>query len=250
MAATLQTALSGLARALVQQGRLKETEAETCAKEAQGNGTTFVLQVIQKGLLRPREIATFASETFGHPIVDIAAIDDAILPRDAIDRKLIRNHQIVALNKRGNRLAIALADPTNLRALDEIRFQTGLAVDPVVAEADKLAALANKLSESTETTLRDLTGDDLGDIDLSMEEVDTATAEASSTEVDDAPVVRFIQKVLVRRYQRGRLGHPLRALREVLPHPLSYRRHSARQTARERATLHPRALVNDASHGS
>jgi type IV pilus assembly protein PilB len=203
MAATLQTALSGLARALVQQGRLKEADAETCAKEAQSNGSTFVLQLIQKSNLRAREIATFASETFGYPLLDISALDETQLPHNAIDKKLIRTHQVVALNKRGNRMAIALADPTNLRALDEIRFQTGMAVDPIVVEADKLATLATRLSESTENTLKELTGDDLGDIDLSTEEVDTGAAEAASTEVDDAPVVRFIQKVLLDGINEG-----------------------------------------------
>ena len=145
----------------------------------------------------------FASETFGHPLVDLSAFDETQLPRDAIDRKLMLNHQVIALNQRNNRIAVALSDPTNLRALDEIRFQTGMAVDPTVVEADKLAKLVEKLAESTASTLEKLTGDDLGDIDLSTEEVDSAAAEAASVEVDDAPVVRYIQKVLMDAINEG-----------------------------------------------
>lgn len=203
MAANPQSALSGLARALVQQGRLKEAQAEACAAEAAARNGTFVQQIAANNLMQYREVAVFASETFGHPLVDLSAFDETQLPRDAIDRKLMLNHQVIALNQRNNRIAVALSDPTNLRALDEIRFQTGMAVDPTVVEADKLAKLVEKLAESTASTLEKLTGDDLGDIDLSTEEADSAAAEAASVEVDDAPVVRYIQKVLMDAINEG-----------------------------------------------
>lgn len=203
MAANPQSALSGLARALVQQGRLKEAQAEACAAEAAARHGTFVQQIAANNLMQYREVAVFASETFGHPLVDLSAFDDTQLPRDAIDRKLMLNHQVIALNQRNNRIAVALSDPTNLRALDEIRFQTGMAVDPTVVEADKLAKLVERLAESTASTLEKLTGDDLGDIDLSTEEGDSAAAEAASVEVDDAPVVRYIQKVLLDAINEG-----------------------------------------------
>jgi type IV pilus assembly protein PilB len=203
MAANPQTSLSGLARALVQQGKLKETQAETCAQEASARGVGFVQQLIASGLLKSKEIASFASETFGYALVDLSAFDETQLARDAIDRKLMTVHHVLAIAKRGNRIAVALADPTNLRALDEIRFQTGLAVDPIVAESDKLTALVAKLAESTASTLEKLTGEDLGDIDLSSEESDSQSAEAASVEVDDAPVVRYIQKVLLDAINEG-----------------------------------------------
>ena len=203
MAANPQTSLSGLARALVQQGKLKESQAETCAQEASARGMSFVQQLIASGLLKSKEIASFASETFGYALVDLGAFDETQLARDAIDRKLMTVHQVLAIAKRGNRIAVALADPTNLRALDEIRFQTGLAVDPIVAESDKLVALVAKMAESTASTLEKLTGDDLGDIDLSSEESDSQSPEAASVEVDDAPVVRYIQKVLLDAINEG-----------------------------------------------
>jgi type IV pilus assembly protein PilB len=160
-------------------------------------------QLIANAAMKPGEIAAFASEIFGHPLVDLNAIDESQLVRDAIDRKLMRGHQVIALSRRGNRIAVALSDPTNLRALDEIRFQTGLAVDPIVVEADKLARLVTKLSETTETTLERMTGEELADIDLSAEETDSAAAEAASVEVDDAPVVRYIQKILIDAINEG-----------------------------------------------
>ncbi|MGB0129519.1 MAG: type IV-A pilus assembly ATPase PilB [Rhodocyclaceae bacterium] len=203
MAANPQSALSGLARALVQQGRIKEAQADTCAAEAANRGTTLVQQIIAGGLMAANTLAEFASETFGHPLADLSAFDEAQLPQSAIDRKLMRKHQVIALSQRSNRITVALSDPTNLRALDEIRFQTGMAVDPIVVEGDKLARLVDKLVESAASTLEKMTGSDLGDIDLSSEESETAAAETAAVEVDDAPVVRYIQKVLLDAINEG-----------------------------------------------
>ena len=202
MAASLQTSLSGLARALVQQGRLKEAEAETFAAQGSGSGGGFVNQVIAGGRLSAKDIATFAAETFGYPLLDLNAFDESHFQKETIDRKLIQNHQVVPLTKRGNRIAVALADPTNLRALDEIRFQTGLAVDPVVVEVSKLAPIVQKLSETAETKLNELAGDDL-DLELAEDTEDAAAADTGAVEVDDAPVVRFIQKILLDAINEG-----------------------------------------------
>ncbi len=195
MAATLQTTLNGLARAMVQQGRLKEHEAESLANQAESTSSGFVGLLISSGRMNPLEIASFASETFGYPLLDIAAFEVDQVPRDAIDRKLMQAHQVVALLRRGNRITVALADPTNLRALDEIRFQTGLVVDPVVVEGDKLAALVGRLVEAPATTLKEFTDEDLG-LEFEDEEAKEAALKAESVEVDDAPVVKFIQKIL------------------------------------------------------
>ncbi|WP_114649882.1 type IV-A pilus assembly ATPase PilB [Pseudothauera hydrothermalis] len=204
MAANPQSALSGLARALIQHGRLTEADALSCATGS-GNGSTngFLIELAQRGLISTREIARFAAETFGYPLLDVTALEKSYIPRDAIDRKLCSKHQVVALGKRQNRLVVAIADPSNMRVLDEIRFQTGLQVDLVVAEADKLARLVESLSESVEKNLRDLTGEDF-DMDLlGQEGTDETAAEDASSEVDDAPVVRFIQKVLIDAINEG-----------------------------------------------
>ncbi|MFZ5582056.1 MAG: type IV-A pilus assembly ATPase PilB [Pseudomonadota bacterium] len=196
MAATFQVPLSGLARAMVQAGRLKEAEAEAFMAQASEKGTTFIEQVIAGKRASAKEIAVFAGETFGYPVLDLSAFDEANIPASAIDRKLIATHRVIPLNKRGNRLSVAIADPTNLRALDEIRFQTGLAVDSVVVEEPKLAPLVVKYSESAEENLKNLTNEDLN-LEFAEEEDQAKADEAVSLDVDDAPVVKFIQKILL-----------------------------------------------------
>ncbi|NTV12011.1 MAG: Flp pilus assembly complex ATPase component TadA, partial [Zoogloea sp.] len=200
---TSQVSLNGFARALVQQGRLPETEAVACTSAAAESAGGFVDEVIRRGLLDAGELARFGAETFGYPLLDLAAIDESHLPDDAIDRKLMEKHHVVALGRRGNRLAVALADPTNLHAIDDIRFQTGLSVDPVVVEAPKLARLLEHLSSTGETSLLDI-GDGL-DIDLLEHEPPPASAadEAAQAEIDDAPIVRFIQKLLIDAINEG-----------------------------------------------
>jgi type IV pilus assembly protein PilB len=204
MASVQQPALSGLARALVQHGRLNETDALSCASQAE-NASGFVGELVKRSFMRPIEIATFCSNTFGCPWLDLNGYDEAYIAKDAIDGKLMLKHQVVGLSKRGNRISVALSDPTNLRALDEIRFQTGLAVDPIVVEIDKLTQLLAKLNESVGTTLNNLSSSDefdLGDLDETSP-IEDAQSEAATAEVDDAPIVRFIQKMLVDAINEG-----------------------------------------------
>lgn len=193
MAVATPTTLSGLARALIQQDKLREAEAERIAAEAKPEVGGFVGQLIQTGRISARDLAIFASRTFGYPLLNLDAYSPEHLASDAIDKRVMHNHQVIALLRRGNRLSVALADPSNLRALDEIRFQTGMAVDPVVVEADKLFALINKAVEKPETTLNNLSDDELGQ---EFDTTDEPEAIADTSDVDDAPVVKFIQKIL------------------------------------------------------
>ena len=203
MSATPQAALSGLARALVQHDRLLEAEALQCSTPS-GNPNDFVIAVINRGLMSAVDIASFAARIFGTPALNLSAFDPAHLAVDAIDRKLMIKHQVVALGRRGSRLSLALADPSNLRILDEIRFQTGLAVDPVVVEAPKLVALVEHLSETASAALKELTGEEF-DMDLLGQEggIELPQQEDNASEVDDAPVVRFIQKLLIDAINEG-----------------------------------------------
>ena len=190
-----QSSLSGLARALVQAGRIKEAEAEVLLSQAAAAKTSFIEQVVAANKATAQDIARFAAETFGFPLFDITAYDDAHLPQDAIDRKLIAQHRVSPLYTRGNRLSVAIADPTNLRALDEIRFQTSMTVDPVIVSESQLAPLVKKFSESTEETLKNLGSDE---INLEFEgETTEKTDDTAAQEVEDAPVVKFIQKMLL-----------------------------------------------------
>ncbi|HOI52054.1 type IV-A pilus assembly ATPase PilB [Azonexus caeni] len=197
MAATPQNSpLSGLARALVQAGRLKEAEAEEVSRQATATKTSLIEQLISSNKASAIEIARFSAETFGYPLFDLDALDERHIPQDAIDRKLIATHKVIPLNKRGNRLSIAIADPTNLRALDEIRFQSGLSVDPIVVEQPKLLPLVAKYSESATDALKSFNDEEIN-LDFLDEETPSKADEAAAQDIDDAPVVKFIQKILL-----------------------------------------------------
>jgi type IV pilus assembly protein PilB len=197
MAASPQAApLSGLARALVQAGRLKEAEAEQLQTNASHEKQSLIEQVIASKKMSALDIARFVADTFGYPLLDIAVFDETHIPANAIDRKLIATHKVIPLNQRGNRLSVAIADPTNLRALDEIRFQTGLGVDPIIVEQPKLAPLVAKYAESAEETLRGLTAEDIN-LDFLDDDAAGKTDDAAAADIDDAPVVRFIQKMML-----------------------------------------------------
>lgn len=196
-----QSSLSGFARALVQAGRLKENDAESLLSQADAKKISLIEQLVSSKKATFLELAQFASDKFGYPLLDLSAFDDGLIPRSAVDRKLVAAHRVIPLYKRGNRLAIAIADPTNLRALDEIRFQTGLAVDPVIVEEGKLAPLVTKFAESVEDALKTLNGDDIN-LDFNDEQTQDKPEEAN-IEVDDAPVVKFIQKMLLDAIAEG-----------------------------------------------
>ncbi len=197
MSATPQAApLSGLARALVQAGRLKEAEAEQLLAQSNQDKVSLIEAVISSKKISSMDLARFVADTFGYPLLDLSVYDETHIPANAIDRKLIATHRVIPLNKRGNRLSVAIADPTNLRALDEIRFQTGLGVDPIVVEHPKLLPLVTKYAESAEETLKNLTSEDIN-LDFLDEESMAKADDAASQEIDDAPVVKFIQKILL-----------------------------------------------------
>jgi len=188
--------LSGLARALVQAGRLKEPEAEQLISQAHHERHSLIEQIIASQKISSLDLARFVADTFGYPLLDLAVFDEAHIPANAIDRKLIAAHRVIPLNNRANCLSVAIADPTNLRALDEIRFQTGLGVDPVVVEHPKLVPLVAKYAESAEETLRSLATDDIN-LDFLDDDAAGKAEDVASQEIDDAPVVRFIQKMLL-----------------------------------------------------
>ncbi len=197
------SSLSGLAWALVQENHLTEAEAVDLTAQSNSGGVTFVAQLVASGRMTPLAVAQFASATFHLPLLDLQGFDEAFIPVEAMDKKLIRSHQILPLMKRKNRLAVAVADPTLKRALDDVRFQTGMVVESVVVEVDKLTALVNRFTESVATTLQELAGNEL-DADLSTEAaVVPEEMEAGLAEVDDAPVVRFIQKILLDAIAEG-----------------------------------------------
>lgn len=198
-------ALTGLARALVQQGKLRPDRAETLARKAVSSATQFIDElttVADQVGMSASQIAKFAADTFGHPLLDLSAFDADQLPKDIIDRKLVASLRVLALRKRGNRLAVAVSDPTNTQALDQVKFQTQLALDVVVVEHDKLVKLIEASSQSVAQSLHAIVGDDV-DFEELIQESPDQTKDETTVEVDDAPVVRFLQKLLLDAITEG-----------------------------------------------
>ncbi|MBB5271756.1 type IV pilus assembly protein PilB [Quisquiliibacterium transsilvanicum] len=192
--------LAGLARALVQHRLLRPDQAVAIQKKADAARTPFIDELTQGGHLPALQLARFVAETFGHPLFDLAAVDVERLPGDLIDRKLAIETRVIALGKRGSRLSVAISDPTDLQALDRIKFQTESTLDPVVVEHDKLLKLVERLGRSAAQRLAELVDESL-ELDLASDE-GAATLDTNS-EVDDAPVVKFLQKVLLDAIQAG-----------------------------------------------
>jgi type IV pilus assembly protein PilB len=189
-------ALSGLARALVQHGRLPQNVAEELSVHAKNNGTGFIEQLVAKGRMSTGDVAQFASQIFGLPLLDLDALDPVALPLELVDRKLMRERRVLPLRKRGNRLAVAVSDPSHTQVLDEVKFQTSMSIDAIVVEDDKLRTLLSRVTERADVSLKQLVDEDLA-VEFGDEDAAAATLDAAATEVDDAPVVKFIQKVMI-----------------------------------------------------
>jgi type IV pilus assembly protein PilB len=195
--------MSGLARALVQAGRLSSQQAEALYKQAVADKLPFIDVLLDGGNIDARTLATFCSETFGYPMVDCSAVNLRYLPDNVIDAKLMQKQRVIALAKRGNKVSVAISDPTNTHTLDQIKFQTELTVEPVIVEHPALLKLIEKLGQSAEQNLDELIGDDL-DIDFGDEEIGaSSSSDAVSADIDDAPVVKFLQKILTDAINMG-----------------------------------------------
>ncbi|HUP28863.1 MAG TPA: type IV-A pilus assembly ATPase PilB [Usitatibacter sp.] len=186
---------SALGRALVQHGRLVQADANAIQAEAAKDGLSFVQQLVKVRKLSAKEVSQFAAQTFGYPLLDLNAVDVEQLPLNLIDTKIVMNHRVIALGKRGNRVFVAMSDPSNEQVLQEVKFATGLNMEPVVVEDDKLEKIVKKLTDSSAKALEIATED----VDLSgMEMTDgEAQPEMSTDDIDDAPVVKYVQKILL-----------------------------------------------------
>jgi len=187
--------MSGLARALVQAGRLTVPQADTLQKKATLERVSFIDALVVGGTIDSQTLALFCAETFGYPLLDLSSFSIDALPAGAIDAKLMAAQRVVALAKRGNRLSVAISDPTNSQALDQIKFQSEAAVEPVIVAHDALLNLLANLAKGAEQSLADLAGED-GEIEFAEEEAAAAAPEAAN-EVEDAPIVRFLNKILM-----------------------------------------------------
>ncbi|MGR8929126.1 MAG: type IV-A pilus assembly ATPase PilB [Gammaproteobacteria bacterium] len=192
---------SGLAKCLIQQGLLTEDTAASALQEAQKNKQSFVSYLVNNKLADGRDIAALASAEFGVPLLDLTAIDIGMIPIKLVSEKLIRQHHALPLFKRGNRLFIATSDPTNFQALDEIKFHTRLNTENVLVEEDKLTKIIESALEAADTTMVSLLDEDLENINIGSG--DEGPPDESSSDIDDAPIVRFVNKILLDSIKKG-----------------------------------------------
>src|SRR5579863_9452243 len=197
--------LGGLPQRLVQDGVVEEAamlEAMNAAKERR---TNIVTQLVSSGAASARDIAVAASSEFGVPLFDLDAINLDMETVRLVSDKLVAKHRVLPLFRRGKRLFLGVSDPTNLHAIDEIKFQTTLGIEAVVVEEDKLQKAIDKAIEQAEAQFAPLAGEE--DVDLESLEVtggeDENDEKISRDDVEDAPIVRFVNKVMLDAIRRG-----------------------------------------------
>ena len=190
------SSLSGVARVLVHAGKLNTKAAEDLVRSAKERRTSFVSAVIAAGAVSPAELAHTLSSALAVPLLDLNAVDAERLPRNIIDGKLAAQYHVLVLGKRGNRLFIGGADPTDQEAVERIKFATQLSPEWVLVEYDKLSKLLEGQGTSATETLEALTSTDF-EFDVTEEDASGQESADVTAEVEDAPVVRFLQKMLI-----------------------------------------------------
>ena len=194
--------LTGLAARLVRDQLLTPAEAERLNAESLTNKVSFVTRLVESKKLDALTVAKTASEEFGIPLLDINAFDNETFPIKLVDAKLIRRHRVLPIFKRGNRLFVAVADPTNLAALDEIKFNTGLLPEPLLVEEGKLGNIIDRNLTQQDGSLADMAASEgLENIDVSGDT--EPTTEAAESDINDKPIVRFVNKILLDAINRG-----------------------------------------------
>ena len=188
--------LTGIARMLVRSGHMDSATAGRLSEAARQRGIRFVPAALASGAIRPADLAHALSTHLSLPLMDLDAVDASKLPAQVLDAKLATQYQLLALGKRGNRVLIACADPTDPEAADRVKFSSQLTPDWVLVEHDKLTRLLDTRRTSANQTLESLAG---GDIDFEIQDDADTAAEGpeAASEVEDTPVVRFIQKMLI-----------------------------------------------------
>ncbi|BAW81094.1 type II secretion system protein E [Candidatus Nitrosoglobus terrae] len=197
-----QTITPGLVRLLVKEGLLTQEAAPQHYEQSRKAGTSFVSYLIQQKLVESRNISQVISREFGIPLFDLDTLDLNYLPKGLIEEKLLIQHRALPIFKRGNRLFVALADPTNLQALSEIKFHTGINTEAIIVEEDKLTRTIEQITKKQDTSLAELH-------DIVLDSLETPSSEDESSgitidpSVDDTPIVRFINQALLDAINRG-----------------------------------------------
>ncbi|VXB29073.1 Type 4 fimbrial assembly protein PilB [Pseudomonas sp. 8AS] len=194
--------LSGLAKHIALAGLLDDHTAAQAQQQAMRNKMPLVTYLVQNKLVKSRALAEVAAEQFGTPFIDLSSIDKEAQPRELVSEKLVRQHRALPLFRRGNKLFIGISDPTNHQAITDIQFSTGLNTEAVLIEDDKLGDAIEKFFDAGSSGMEDLADIDLDGLDV--EAVDDSAADKVGGEAaDDAPVVRFVNKMLLDAIKSG-----------------------------------------------
>jgi type IV pilus assembly protein PilB len=204
MATPAQTMkLQGLSRGLVANGVLSQEDAMAAQVASSGAGGSLIHYLLDNKLADAGSIAQAASQEYGIPVIDLSAFDTDLIPSQYLSEKLATKHHALPLFKRGNRLFVAISDPMNLAALDEIKFSTGIPTEPIIVEETKLGKVIEGVLERNDTSLKDMNLDeDLDNLDVAITG-DDANRQEDTSDVDDTPVVRFVNKLLLDSINKG-----------------------------------------------
>src|ERR1700681_4930611 len=202
---TPRSSLGGLPQRLVQDGVVDESGMHAALQAAAEKKTSCVTQLIAGGAVKSRDIAITAAAEYGVPLFDLDALSIDLEAVRMVSDKLLATHRVLPLFRRGKRLFLGVAAPPNLHAIDEVKFQTSLAIEAIVVEDDKLQKAIDKTLEQVDSQMSALTDD--GDVDLeSLETIggeDELDDKISRDDVEDAPIVRFVNKVMLDAIRRG-----------------------------------------------
>ncbi len=193
---TAPVALPGLGRALILAGKLEQKSAEDIYRKAAANRTSFIAELTGSGAVSAADLAHTMSAAFAAPLIDLDAVDSQRLPKELLDTKICHDYRVVVLGRRSNRLVVATADPSDQAAAEKIKFASQMGVDWVIAEYDKLLKLVEVHATSATEAIDNIVGGDI-EFDEFTTEAATENAEAPTSEVEDAPVVKFLHKMLI-----------------------------------------------------
>ncbi|MDD5322209.1 MAG: ATPase, T2SS/T4P/T4SS family, partial [Methylococcales bacterium] len=200
--ATTDFQFSGFTKCLIQNGLLTENDAKIHSKEAQKNKTPLISYLVANKLVDSKTVASKASSEYGIPFFDLDAIDLRSLPINLVSEKLIRKHHVLPLFTRGKTLFIAISDPTNIQSFDDIKFQSRLHPEIILVDENKLAKAIETALEAADNSMSALLDEDLENLDISGGDEDTTKSEINS-DIDDAPIVRFVNKILLDAIKKG-----------------------------------------------
>ena len=193
--------LTGIARTLVLENHLDEAAALEAVQKASKESIPLTTYLVSNKIVPSATIAMISSKEFGLPVFDLSAMDTEMAALTLVEEKLITRHNAVPLFKRGNRLFVGLSNPTNTQALDEFKFNTGLSTEAILVQEDQLTIFIEKAVRAMDTGMDDMLDDDLENLDIGGEEDEPSAA--TKAEADDAPVVKYVNKILLDAINKG-----------------------------------------------